>query len=416
MAKLLIRGGNALKGETTIPAAKNSILPILAACLLAEGPVVIENCPNYLDARNMISILSLLGCETEKEGERLSVDARCASKWEMPESLAKELRSSIFMLGPVVGRFKKAKFTYPGGCEIGQRPIDMHLKGLRELNVEIIEEHGYIYCRGNDLKGAEVHLDYPSVGATENIMMAAVLAKGRTVIHNAAREPEIIDLQNFLNAIGAQICGAGSSTIVIEGVTSLRGAVYSIIPDRIVAGTVMVAAAITGGDILIKNVRQEHMQAVVSKLTDCGCEIRFQSNTARVAGPRRPSEIQLLETLPYPGFPTDMQAQMFALCCVAEGTSVVVENVFDNRFKHAVELCKMGAKVTVKDRMAIIRGVEELAGASVAARDLRGGAALVLAGLRARGTTIVNNAEIIGRGYEDLSMMLCSLGAEIQRA
>ncbi|MGI6168265.1 MAG: UDP-N-acetylglucosamine 1-carboxyvinyltransferase [Christensenellales bacterium] len=416
MAKLMIQGGNALSGETMIPAAKNSILPILAACLLAEKPVVIENCPDYLDARNMVSILSMLGCKTQQEGRRLTVDAHSASKWEMPETLAKELRSSIFMLGPVVGRFKKAKFTYPGGCEIGQRPIDMHLKGLRELNVEIIEEHGYIYCRGDNLKGADVHLDYPSVGATENVMMAAVLAKGQTIIHNAAREPEIKDLQDFLNAIGANICGAGSSTIRIVGVRSLGGAVYSIIPDRIVAGTVMVAAAITGGDIYMRNVRQEHIQAITSKLGDCGCEIYFEKDAARVIGPRRPREIQLLETLPYPGFPTDMQAQMFALCTVADGTSVVVENVFDNRFKHAVELCKMGAKVTVKDRMAIIRGVETLAGADVAARDLRGGAALVLAGLRARGLTVVNNAEIIGRGYEDLAAMLGALGADIIRA
>ena len=413
MGKLKITGGTPLTGEITVSGSKNAILPILAGALLTQGNILIKNCPRYLDVINMVSILEVLGCEVEWEGSRLSLHCGNADKWEMPERLAKELRSSIFMLGPVIGRFHKAKFTYPGGCEIGQRPIDLHLKGLRALKVDIKEEYGFIHCDGAQLEGGEIHLDYPSVGATENIMMAAVLAKGTTRILNAAREPEILNLQQFLNAMGARVKGAGSSTIEIIGVKSLHDAEFTIMPDRIVAGTYMVGAAITGGDLLIHNVCREHIQSVSSKLMEAGCQIQFEKTSAWVRGPKRPREMHLLETLPYPGFPTDMQAQMFALATIADGTSIIVENVFENRFKHAVELARMGANVTIKDRTAVIRGVERLSGAQVAARDLRGGAALVLAGLVADGETEVENTEYIARGYEDLGGALKSLGAQI---
>ena len=413
MAKLTIVGGNPLHGEMRVTGAKNAILPILAGALLTKEPVVIHHCPKYSDVKNMILILEVLGCEVAWQGDSLRVDCKNANRWVMPEMLAKELRSSIFMLGPVIGRFQKATFTYPGGCEIGQRPIDLHLKGLRLLQVDIKEEHGLIYCDGQHLTGGEIHLDYPSVGATENIMMAAVFAKGTTRILNAAREPEILDLQNFLNALGAKVSGASTSTVEITGVQKLHGAEYTLMQDRIVAGTYMVASAITGGDLMIKGVCRENIQSITAKLREAGCVIEFYQDDVRVIGPKRPKELHLLETLPYPGFPTDMQAQMFALATIAEGTSIIVENVFDNRFKHAVELSRMGANVTVKDRMAIIRGVKELTGTTVTARDLRGGAALVLAGLVAKGTTVVEQTEFISRGYENLGEALRKVGARI---
>ena len=319
------------------------------------------------------------------------------------------------MLGPVLARFKAAKLTYPGGCEIGNRPIDLHIKGFEEMNVEIVEESGYINCNAADMRGADIHLDYPSVGATENLMMAATCAKGKTVIRNAAREPEISELQRFLVSMGAHMHGAGSSTIVIEGGGMLKGVTHSLLPDRIVAGTFMVAAAITAGDITIENVRPDHHSSVFAKLRECGCLLTIGETSLRVKGPKRPYEMRIIETLPYPGFPTDMQAQFFALASVANGTSIIAENVFENRFKHAAELMRMGADITVKDRMAIIRGVPKLSGTDVTARDLRGGAALVLAGLRAEGMTRVDAAHFIDRGYDGFEDSLRSLGAEIFR-
>jgi UDP-N-acetylglucosamine 1-carboxyvinyltransferase len=415
MAKFTIEGGKSLDGRIRVSGAKNAILPILAASLLTTGTVVIHDCPGLLDVTNMLCILEELGCTVSREGETVLVDAMNAHRWEMPDSLAKELRSSIFMLGPVLGRFRKARFTYPGGCEIGARPIDLHLKGLRKLNVSIEEEFGFIICDGKDMHGGEIHLDYPSVGATENLMMAAVCAKGTTIIHNAAREPEIVDLERFLSGCGARIAGAGTSTVVIEGVESLWCVEHKIIPDRIVAGTYMVASAITGGDVTLENVAPQHLHSVIHKLSEVGCVIDPGKDSLRVRGPERPSELQIIETLPYPGFPTDMQPQMFALGTIARGTSVIIENVFDSRFKHAAELSRMGANITLKDRMAIIRGVERLTGSEVEGKDLRGGAALVLAGLRAEGRTVVRGVHHIDRGYEDLAKELSALGADIMR-
>ena len=415
MAKLSIEGGKRLGGSIRVCGAKNAILPILAASLLTTRPVIIRDCPDLLDVSNMICILEKLGCTIRREKDEVRVDAAQAHRWEMPDSLAKELRSSIFMLGPVLGRFKKARFTYPGGCEIGSRPIDLHLKGLRKLNVQIEEECGYIVCDGKNIRGGEIHLDYPSVGATENLMMAAVCAKGTTMIYNAAREPEIVDLESFLNGCGARICGAGTSTVRIEGVGELGSTEYCLMPDRIVAATYMAASAITGGDVLLENVRPAHLQSVTHKLTEVGCRIDVTEDSIRVRGNDRPMELQLIETLPYPGFPTDMQPQMFALATIAKGTSVIIENVFDNRFKHAAELSKMGANIILKDRIAIIRGVDKLTGTEVEGKDLRGGAALVLAGLRAEGTTLVGGVHHIDRGYEDMARELTSLGANIVR-
>lgn len=415
MSKLLVKGMRRLEGRIRISGAKNAILPIIAASLLTDEKVVIEDCPHLLDVHNMLSIMEMIGCTYEQGDSTLTIDTSTANKWEMPEKLAKELRSSIFMLGPVLGRFKKACFTYPGGCEIGNRPINLHIQGLMQLNVVVQEEHGLIICDGSNMKAADIHLDYPSVGATENLMMIAVGIPGRTQIFNAAREPEIMDLQLFLTGMGAKVKGAGTSTIVIEGVERLHGVHHTLMPDRIVAGTYMVAAAITAGDVLVENICQGDLQSILAKLQEAGCILSFEQNSVRVQGPDRPREMHLIETLPYPGFPTDMQAQFMILASVAKGTSIIVENVFENRFKHAAEIRRMGAAVTIKDRMAIVRGVPDLMGAEVAAHDLRGGAALVLAGLRATDQTIVNSAEYIDRGYACLEKDLNQIGAQIVR-
>lgn len=411
----LVKGGRRLSGSVRIGGSKNAVLPILAATLLTDGEVILGNCPKLTDVDNMLRILQHLGCEAKLDNDAVVISAAGASLWEMPEHLSRELRSSIFLLGPILGRFGRALFTYPGGCEIGQRPIDFHLKGLRVLSAGIEETHGYIVCKPSKLVGAAVNLDYPSVGATENIMMAAVKAEGRTVIHNAAMEPEIVSLQDFINAMGGIVKGAGTSTIEIEGVHRLHGAEFRIPSDRIVAGTYLAAAAIAGGEAELLDAEPECFGPVLSKLRDTGCEIKCGPRhvTIRCAG--RPNAVRLIETLPYPGFPTDMQAQFFALSTISRGTTMIVENVFENRFRHAGELIRMGADVTIRDRMAIIHGVERLTGAAVSACDLRGGAALVLAGLAAEGATRVDGAHYIDRGYEALDMDLSMLGADIER-
>ena len=334
---------------------------------------------------------------------------------EMPDQLSKQIRSSIFMLGPILSRFRKATVTYPGGCEIGLRPIDLHLSGLRALGVRVREEGGVIHCDGSRMHAGDVHFDYPSVGATENVMMAAACLPGTTLIHNAAREPEIVDLQGFINAMGGRISGAGCATIAIEGVKRLHGATYTPMPDRIVAGTLLAAAAITGGRIELTNAPVTEMYAINAKMREMGCEVQEEPGVIRLQAPPRLTAFPLLQTQPHPGFPTDMQVQMLALLSVAEGTGVIVENVFENRFTHAGDLNRMGARILCSGRTAIVRGVECLCGAHVTARDLRGGAALVLAGLRAQGTTCVDHAGLIDRGYERFECQLKALGAEIKR-
>ncbi len=411
----LVRGGRQLTGSLKVSGSKNAVLPILAAVLLSDKEIVLHNVPRLIDVENMLRILQHLGCETHTEGNDVRLCAQGARLWEMPEHLSRELRSSIFLLGPILGRFGRALFTYPGGCEIGLRPIDLHLKGLRALNAGIEEAHGYIVCRPSHLMGTMVSLDYPSVGATENLMMAAVKAEGRTVIRNAAREPEIEALQDFINALGGQVMGAGTSVIEVNGVKELHGAEFTIPPDRIVAGTYLAAAAMTQGDVELTDVRSEHLMPVISKLQEAGCSINEGPGWLRLRCAQRPLAVKRLETMPYPGFPTDMQAQFFALSAISEGTTVVVENVFENRFRHAGELMRMGADVTVRDRMAIVHGVERLTGASVSAGDLRAGAALVLAGLVADGLTRVDAIRYIDRGYEALDRDLSALGADIMR-
>ncbi len=383
---------------------------------MSRGSITLTNCPRIRDVDNMLEILGELGAGVERSNDRIILHPDSAACSVMPNRLSKELRSSIFMLGPLLSRFGRAVCTYPGGCEIGHRPIDLHLRGLGALGADIREERGSIICQGSRLRGAEIHLDYPSVGATENIMMAAVSAQGDTCITNAAREPEIEDLQSFLNAIGCSISGAGTSTLHIRGgMEHIPSAVYSIMPDRIAAGTLLCAAAVTGGCVTLTDVCCNHMGAVLSKLREAGCTITHGDSFVTMEMNRRPGEIKLIETYPYPGFPTDMQAQLLALCTVAEGTSVIVENLFENRFRHCAELIKMGAVITQKDRTAIVRGVERLSGANVTARDLRCGAALVIAGLGAEGVTMVDNTEFIDRGYQELDRMLSSLGARITR-
>lgn len=415
MPNLVVSGGIPLQGETRVTGAKNAVLPILAACVLTKRPVRLLNCPDLTDVRHMLDILRLLGCRADRDGDALLVDASGACCHELPEHLSKELRSSIFLLGPVLGRFRRAVVAYPGGCEIGNRPIDLHLKGLTALSASIREEGGRVFCDGSRLVGTRIHLDYPSVGATENIIMAATAAEGETVLLNAAREPEISDLQQFLCAAGFSVSGAGSSTVVVHGGYTPRDVEYRVMPDRIVAGTLLTAAAITGGTVTVEDVTPEHIEGTVAKLAETGAEMTVYENAVRCRGIARPRALMLVETLPHPGFPTDMQAQMFALCSVADGTSVIVENVFENRFKHAQELSRMGAVSHIRDRTAVIRGVPKLTGAAVTARDLRGGAALVLAGLRAEGVTTVRSAAHIDRGYESFERMLSQLGANIRR-
>ncbi len=413
MEMFRIIGGNPIHGTVRVNGAKNALLPILAATLLTEAPVILDGCAALSDVDNMLRILRVLGCSAKMNGEEIHIDASQASGWEMPEHLSKLIRSSIFMMGPILGRFRRATVTYPGGCEIGLRPIDLHLKGLRALGIRIREAHGMIYCDGNHLHGGEVLLDFPSVGATENVMMAAALAPGRTVIRNAAREPEIVDLQQFINAMGGRISGAGSSMIVIEGVKKLYGTRYRVMPDRIVAGTLLTAAAMTGGEITVEDARPSDMDAVLDKLAAAGCEIATGDFGVSLKGPERLKAIDL-STQPFPGFPTDMQAQMVAMCCVADGTSIIAENVFESRFAHAAQLVRMGADITVSHRTAVVRG-GRLTGASVCAKDLRGGAALVLAGLAAEGVTEIQGISLIERGYASIDKMLDGLGARITR-
>ncbi len=415
MDKICVVGGKPLCGELCVKNAKNAVLPMLGAVLLCKEPMTIPDCPHLLDVDNMCAILNHLGSECIWNGDSLMVCTEGANKYEMPDKIARELRSSIFMLGPVLARFGHAIFSYPGGCDIGSRPIDMHLKGLRALNVEIKEEGGHIYCDGGKMKGASIHLDYPSVGATENLMMAATAAEGVTTINNAAREPEIEALADALNSMGARVTGAGTSSVTIIGKLPLHKGEFLPLPDRIVAGTFLTAAAVTGGDVTVKGARGDHLHSVLSKLEECGCRVIAQKGEVRCIGPARPKELHLVETSPYPGFPTDMQAVFMALCTIANGTSIIFENVFDSRFRIAAELACMGATITVKDRMAIVRGVDRLNGANVNACDLRAGAALVISGLRAEGLTTVFNAQVIDRGYEAIEDTLSMLGANVVR-
>ena len=410
-----VEGGQVLRGQSWVDSAKNAVLPIMAASILAKDQSTLLSCPDISDVRHMADILTILGCQVSLENGVMEIKTGSLHNWEMPDSLSKQIRSSIFLLGPILGKFHKATVTFPGGCEIGMRPIDLHLQGLRRLGVTIHEEGGKIHCDGAGMHAGEVHFDYPSVGATENVMMAAVLLPGVTTLHNAAREPEIEDLQRFINAMGGRVRGAGSHTIQVQGVKELKSVTYRPIPDRIVAGTLLAAAAITGGEIELSNAPCRDMVAILSKLSEMGCRIHEEGARVMLQAPKRLTAFSQLQTQPHPGFPTDMQVQMLALASVAQGTSVVVENVFENRFTHAGDLNRMGANILVNGRTAVVQGVETLYGARVTARDLRGGAALVLAGLAAQGTTTVDHSCLIDRGYDHLERMLCQLGAKVER-
>lgn len=416
MKRYIINGGNRLVGEIEISGAKNAVLPILAATALTGRKSTIFNIPNLRDVAIMREILVSLGCTVEENGSAMIIDSKSLNKTIVPEELVREMRSSIIFMGVMLARTGEAILSYPGGCEIGPRPIDLHLKALRDMGAEIEESHGQIHCKTTGLKGADIQLDYPSVGATENIILAGVTAKGTTIIRNAAREPEIVDLQNYLNKSGAKISGAGTSVINIEGIENFKEVSHTIIPDRIVAGTIMTAAAITGGEVTVKDIIVDHILGIMSKLREAGVRINSNGNSVKILGPKNLNSIEVLQTLPYPGFPTDMQAQMMALLSIANGTSIVSETVFENRFKHGEELIRMGANIKTFGKVAVIKGVKELTGAKVSAKDLRGGAALTLAGLIAKGTTEVHNIFHIERGYEDLHLMLQKLGADIKKS
>lgn len=415
MEKYIINGGNKLYGSVKIQSSKNSVLPILAATVLTDGKVKILNVPHISDVKNMVKILSCLGCKAVYDGDNIIIDSSSADCFEIPSALAHELRSSVFLLGSVISRFRYAKIAYPGGCDIGLRPVDLHLTGLKRLGVQITEKNGYILCKCDKLRGNEIMLDCPSVGATENIMLAAVKAEGTTIIKNAAREPEIEDLQNFLNRIGAKVSGAGSGTIRIDGVNKLEGCEYLPIPDRIEAGTFLIGAAMCGGEITAEGAYPENISSLIHKLTENGCKIYINNDKIVLENHKRLASVKSIETQPYPGFPTDLQAQFTALCCICEGHSIVTENLFETRFKYVPELRKMGADITVIDRNAFVRGVEKFKGATVVANDLRGGAALVLAGLAADGRSEVMGISHIDRGYGSFEYKLRNLGADIVR-
>lgn len=415
METFAIEGGVPLSGELRIQGAKNAALPILAATVLAGGSYTIQDVPHLLDIQVMLEILSTLGAASSHDDKIVQIDTTYLQSSCVPRDLMGRMRSSIFLMGPLLGRFGEVTLSRPGGCAIGERRIDLHMKGLQALGVTIHEEDGMIRCVGNKLKGATIFLDYPSVGATENIMMAAVKAAGTTVLHNSAREPEIIDLQNFLNVLGARISGAGTETITIEGVSTLHPSDYRIIPDRIVAGTILLSTAITGGTVTLSNVRTSHMIALIDAVQQSGVEIEYGHDIIKASSRRPWKPLQRILTAPYPGFPTDMQAQMMVFLSLAHGCSMLKETVFDARFKHVNELNRMGADIFVDYNTAFIRGVPRLFGDVVEATDLRAGAALVLAGLAAEGETIVKEIYHIDRGYDRIEDQLSQIGAQIHR-
>lgn len=416
VAKLLIEGCKRLGGEAVVQGAKNSTLPILAATILSADENVIHNCPCLSDIDAAIKILRYLGCSASRHGHTLVVNTREMTGDDIPTSMMREMRSSIIFLGAILAREGRARLSFPGGCELGPRPIDLHLDALRKLGAVIKEHHGELdCCAPKGLTGAAVSLGFPSVGATENIMIAASLAKGTTVITNAAREPEIEDLAEYLNKCGACISGAGEGTIVIEGVESMHGTSHTVIPDRIVAASLMSAAAVTGSDIVLSDVIASHLGAVIPVFEEAGCDIKVHSGKLRMKSPERLKSFKMIRTTPYPGFPTDAQAPVMAMATVAKGTTVFVENIFENRYKHVGEFLRLGANVKAEGRVAIVEGVRELYSASVQAQDLRGSAALIAAGLAAQGVTEIDTTKYLERGYEDFDVTLNNLGASIKK-
>ncbi len=412
--KFRIKGGKRLKGTVRISGAKNAALPLMAASILAEDKNSLSNIPRLKDIHTMMALLENLGARSEFEGDRLSIDTTSLKGFEAPYELVRTMRASVLVLGPLVARYGRAKVSLPGGCAIGARPINLHLMGLQKMGARINLEGGYIIAKANRLKGTKIYFDIPTVTGTENIMMAATLAKGTTVIENAAREPEVVDLAEALIKMGARIEGAGQSIIKIQGVDELKGLQHSVIPDRIETATFITACAITAGEITIENAIPEHIDAVMVKLQEAGVRIKRQGNMLKVRGPDRPRPTNV-KTMPYPGFPTDMQAQFMALMTIASGTSVITETIFENRFMHVAELRRFGAEITIEGSTATVKGIKRLKGAPVMATDLRASASLVIAALAAEGESIIDRIYHIDRGYESIELKLKALGADIER-
>lgn len=416
MDRFIVNGKNRLGGEISVHGAKNSALPVLAAAVTVGDECVISNCPKLSDVRATANIIDALGCDKTEDGRTITVNSRSLSKNEISDSLMRELRSSFIFMGALLSKTGRAVMSTPGGCEIGVRPIDIHLLSFEQMGAKISYENGKIVCEApGALKGAEINLSFPSVGATENIMLAAVKAKGTTYIKNAAREPEICDLARFLNTCGADIKGAGESTIVIEGVEKLHGCEFCVMPDRIVAATYLAAAAVTGSELLVKNAVSENLSSVLSSFEQAGCKFLCKNNEIYIKAPQRLKKMETIRTMPYPGFPTDCQAITMAMAAVANGTTLITENIFESRFRHVGELNRMGADISVSGRTASVKGVKSLYGAGVSATDLRGGMALVLASLSAEGKSVIDCVEYIDRGYERTENELKKIGADIRR-
>lgn len=414
MDKYLINGGRKLSGKVTVSSAKNTVLPMLATSILTDEEIVIKNCPQITDVYAMVNVLTNLGVKSLWYENDLILKGNSLSAYSVPNKLSCELRTSILVLGALLSRLGKGLIAYPGGCNLGERPIDIHITGLKKLGAKIIESEKGLVCSCKKLVGTEMSLPFPSVGATENILLASVLAKGQTVIHNVAKEPEIVDLANFLNKMGAKISGAGTHTIFVDGVERLSGVEYFPISDRIEAGTFIIATAVTGGEVQVSNIKSENISSLISKLCDNTCKISIKNDIIYVKCGKRRKAFDVI-TGPYPMFPTDLQAQITVLACVSNGTSVIQENVFENRFCHVKELQSMGADIYVNGRTAIVNGVSKLHGANVSSHDLRCGASLVIAGLGAEGKTLVKDIKHLDRGYSNLEQKLCELGADIKR-
>ncbi|MBC2577856.1 UDP-N-acetylglucosamine 1-carboxyvinyltransferase [Peptostreptococcus russellii] len=413
MPRIRVKKSGPLKGSINIDGAKNAVLPIIAATLLANDKCVLKSVPNLRDVHVISDLLRHLGAKVEYKDNTLTVDSSTINTYEAPYELVKKMRASFLVMGPLLARFNHTKISMPGGCAIGTRPIDLHLKGFKALGAKVNIDHGFVEAKTDHLKGSKLYLDFPSVGATQNIMMAAVLADGVTTIENAAEEPEIVDLANFLNEMGASVRGAGTNTVKITGVKKLKGTEHTIIPDRIEASTYMVAAAMTKGDVVLNNVIIDHLKPVIAKLTEAGAKVIEGENSIRVIGPKKIRPIDV-KTLPHPGFPTDVQAQFMAMLTVADGTGVVIETVFENRFMHVTEFNRMGANIKIDGRSAVVNGVDSLIGADVTATDLRAGAALILCGLIADGITNINEIYHIQRGYVDIDKKFRALGGDVR--